>query len=227
MKAPDGSWILDSVANNATAHYLHNMFYVLGGEPDKSVYPINVTEELYRANNIDNFDTTAIKAMTAEGTEILFISSHVVKNNYRPVFEYVFEKGIVKYQQQADNNIYAVFADGTTKNYGNPNLDNSAKLWMAMDCIRYGNKPVCGIEAAMAQTICINGAQDSSPEIQDFSDNIIKYDEKTEVKRAAGLFEILYECFDKGIMPADTGCSWAKPGKVVNLGKYKHFPIKR
>ena len=25
-----GNWILDSVASNATAHYLHNMFYVLG-----------------------------------------------------------------------------------------------------------------------------------------------------------------------------------------------------
>ena len=29
IKSDDGQWILDSPINNATAHYLHNMFYVL------------------------------------------------------------------------------------------------------------------------------------------------------------------------------------------------------
>ncbi|MCA1807851.1 MAG: Gfo/Idh/MocA family oxidoreductase [Lentisphaerae bacterium] len=32
LRAADGAWILDSPVNNATAHFLHNMFYVLGSE---------------------------------------------------------------------------------------------------------------------------------------------------------------------------------------------------
>jgi hypothetical protein len=54
IKDDNGNWILDSVASNATAHYIHNMFYVLGNEVDKSAVPVEVAAELYRANNIEN-----------------------------------------------------------------------------------------------------------------------------------------------------------------------------
>ncbi|MFW5690120.1 MAG: Gfo/Idh/MocA family protein [Spirochaetota bacterium] len=43
----EAGWVLDSPVNNATAHYLHNMLFVLGGEGGR---PLSVSAELYRAN---------------------------------------------------------------------------------------------------------------------------------------------------------------------------------
>src|SRR5690606_23790349 len=56
-----GRLIFDSVANNATAHYIHNMFYVLGKEIDRSAQPARVTAELYRARLIQNYDTAVMR----------------------------------------------------------------------------------------------------------------------------------------------------------------------
>ena len=50
-----GSWTVRS--NNAMAHDLHNMFYVLGKEKETSARPAEVEAELYRAHDIENFDT--------------------------------------------------------------------------------------------------------------------------------------------------------------------------
>lgn len=37
-----GTWILDSPINNATAHYLHNVLYVMGPAVDRSIRPVSV-----------------------------------------------------------------------------------------------------------------------------------------------------------------------------------------
>jgi len=56
-----GNWVLDSVASNATSHFLHNMFYLLGKEINQSTHPALVLAELYRANKIENYDTAFVK----------------------------------------------------------------------------------------------------------------------------------------------------------------------
>jgi predicted dehydrogenase len=223
-KAGDGSWILDSVANNATAHYLHNMFYILGREPDKSAVPIKVKSELYRANCIENFDTAAIRAITKEGVEILYFGSHATKDSYGPVFEYKFEKGVIKYNYQNDKCFYAVFNDGRDINYGNPDEEYNNKIWMAIDYTRNSIKPVCSIESSISQTLCINGAQESMPDTKQFPKEIIKFDDTSEVTWAEALFEILTDCYENEKMPYDMGVSWAESGSEINLENYRFFP---
>ncbi len=70
IKDDHGSWVLDSPVNNATAHYLHNMLYLLGKTTNSSARPASVEAELYRANNIENYDTGALRIKTEEGAEI-------------------------------------------------------------------------------------------------------------------------------------------------------------
>ena len=62
-----GRWILDSPANNAMAHDLHNMLYVMGATPETSAGPARVEAELYRAHDIQNFDTAAARCLTDTG----------------------------------------------------------------------------------------------------------------------------------------------------------------
>lgn len=225
MKNSSGKWILDSPINNATAHYLHNMFYVIGAETDASASPVSVEAELYRANKIQNFDSSALRCHTDKGVEILFYSAHPVPASIGPVLNYRFEKGVV----YGCNDFTARFTDGTIKKYGTPHTASDGKFWQTVESIRSGTlKNLCGTETASAQTLCINGAQDSMPDIVSFPEDIITIqslengDKLTWVK---GLDSLLVQCFDLGILPSEHGnIPWSKKGKKINLRDYKSYP---
>ena len=130
--ATDGTPIFDSVANNAAAHYLHNMLFVLGGCIDRAAMPVSVDAELLRANPIENFDSCVLRMHLENGADALFIASHSTKENINPVFTYEFERGVVTYAQEDKTGIVAVFEDGTTKNYGDPFADQMNKVRCAI-----------------------------------------------------------------------------------------------
>lgn len=225
----DGSWILDSVANNATAHFLHNMLHLLGKKEELSANPIEVTAELYRANPIENFDTSAIKIMIDVGAEILFYASHAVKNLFGPIFLYEFEDAIVAYNEpsfpESSNKLIARFKDGRIKEYGTPNHGSIRKLWVIMDVIRgLGNNP-CPLESAKAHTLCINGAQDSMPDIVDFPNEIIRREGDPIINWVEGLEDVLKDCYKNWILPSEANVTWAKRGKRISLIDYKYFPM--
>jgi len=222
-----GRWILDSPANNAMAHDLHNMFYVLGRTRETSAVPVQVEAELYRAHDIENFDTAAIRCLTDEGTEILFYASHSAPADTGPVFSYEFEGGTVS----ADGRGADITASigGRAKNYGCPDVEPLRKLSSAIACIQSRRLPECGLEAAMSQTLCINGAQDSMPEIQEFPADLleIKGESGRRTIQVRGLDEALRACYERNRLPCELGVSWAKPGRKVELRGYDHFPGSR
>src|SRR5215213_7411815 len=82
-----GNLVLDSPVNNACAHYLHNMLYVLGPQIDRSAQPVRLSAELYRAHPIQNYDTAALRCETDNGAELLFVVSHATVENRGPIFE--------------------------------------------------------------------------------------------------------------------------------------------
>ncbi len=119
--AADGSYILDSVVTNATAHYLHNIFFVMGGAPDTAAMPTGVSAEVYRSKDIESFDTVVLKGSFAGGATFWYGATHSNDGDEVCRFCYDFEKAQVRFNVDAqDNRIYAHFADGTVRDYGNP-----------------------------------------------------------------------------------------------------------
>ncbi len=226
IKDSSGRWILDSVASNATAHYLHNMFYVLGSELDRSAVPVEVEAELYRANNIENFDTAAIRVYTEEGVELLYLGSHAIKDRLDPVFHYEFENATVVFgdpdNEETSTDIVAFFKDGTKKSYGDPFEEVIRKLWLAVDAVRGEAQIPCGLEAASSQVICINAAQESTNPVE-FPSDIIRRLEEEKLTWVEGLAETLKECYAAGKMPSEMGASWAKLGKKIDTRGYDYF----
>ncbi|MBN2002783.1 MAG: Gfo/Idh/MocA family oxidoreductase [Anaerolineae bacterium] len=230
LKASNGTWILDSPAQNATAHYLHNCFYILGETRETSAWPVDVQAELYRANPIENYDTAAIRCHTADGAEILFYTAHPVPNNIGPVLRYEFEHAVVEYMHRGDQFV-ARFHDGRVKSYGNPYNDDTDKLWQAADAVRQGRDaapPACGVLATIPHILCINGAQESMWDIATFPPDIIRRRHEVETGDTLtwvdGLQTALETSYDQGKLPSEVGIPWAKSGKVVNLEDYKWFP---
>ncbi|AZO94393.1 Gfo/Idh/MocA family oxidoreductase [Halocella sp. SP3-1] len=227
-KRDSGQWILDSVANNATAHYLHNMFYVLGKEIEKSAWPVKLRAELYRANDIDNYDTAAVRVFTEQGVELLYLATHASQEKINPRFSYEFEQAIIYFDQDKDCQIKAEFKDGRNKVYGDPFADKFNKIWTVLDAIKGEGSYLCGVEAALPHVICVNGMQESLPEISNFPNELIEQDRDEDGRERGvyvkGLSKLFLDCYNNWQLPDETEVHWTELGKEVDLTAYEYFP---
>ena len=151
-----GALVLDSIANNACAHFLHNMFFLSGPAMNLSSKPVTVSGRRRRAYPIQNFDTVECHALTDTGVEIGFYASHVTENQVNPAFQFEFENAVVTLDV-TDSGIVATMSDGHQIGYGHPDSSPQfRKLHISIDrCLNPG-PPICPPEAALSQTICIN-----------------------------------------------------------------------
>ena len=171
--ASNGEKILDSVANNATAHYIHNILYVLGDGVDASMKATDVEAVLIRTNDIETFDTCIAKFKLECGADGLYIVSHSTQNTVNPQFEYTFEKGVVTFNEE-QGVIIGKTNDGKTINYGNPFDAPTKKFFDCIDCIKNGKTEVlCGIRGASAQVDFIAKLH-ANNEIHNASKNSLK-----------------------------------------------------
>jgi predicted dehydrogenase len=223
---PSGAWVLDSPANNACAHFVHHMFYILGREKHTSAVPARVQAELYRANDITNFDTCAIRAITTEGIEVLFFATHAVTEKRRTLTREEFERGVVTWDDETGLMVGRT-TGGTEKVYERregPHVPG--KLVEALELCRGVGSVSCGPEAARSQTLCINAAAESAPEPVVFDPSMVAVAEDAEgrVTWVPGLDETLVKCYEAAKLPSEMGVVWARAGAEIDLAGYKWFP---
>jgi predicted dehydrogenase len=216
---PRGNLVLDSPVNNACAHYLHNMLYVVGDAVDRSAHPTRLTAELYRAHPIENYDTAAIRFTTCTGVEGVFITSHATATRRGPVLHYEFENAVVDFVDRPGATFTARFKDGSVKDYGSPNDDRDRKLWSTMKAARDGRPVLCGIEASAPHMQCTWASQQSTPIISAFPDNLIKVTGSPGSRRTSveGLDDLLAQCYEQWKLPSELKTPWAKPGREISI----------
>ncbi len=207
IKTNDGRLIYDSVANNSAAHYLFNMMYVMG-EEGFAAEPQNVSAELLRANDIENFDTAKIQFTINGQAKACFIAAHPVNKKIEPLFEYRFENASVYYSYQDNEeanvllppaysefgNIVAIYNDGEKVVYGDPNKNSCKKLHVAVKAILDGDMTdgPCGVETTAVHTRMINQIQKEF-EIKDIKESVRRIEDG--FLYADGLFEKSVECY--------------------------------
>lgn len=210
IKSEDGTLILDSVAANATAHYLHNMYFVLGDKMNTCDFPKEVRCELLRANDIENFDTCLLDITTRNGVKVKFVASHATEKNDDPKFEFKFEKATVRFNMTEKNNhIIAELEDGTTIDYGNPNDNINIRIFDSIDAVKTGNELVCTVKTASAHTLTITELYKNG-EIVNFPSELIYKNQEEQITSVNGLYDLLYKAYEKGCLLSDLGIEWAK-----------------
>jgi predicted dehydrogenase len=217
IRTADGAWVLDSPLNNATAHYLHNMLFLLGESTAASALPEFLEGELYRANPIENYDTAAVRANLPGGAELLFLTAHPVDQQCGPLLRYEFEHATIEYPGE-DGALRAIFKGGRGHSYGSPDVENGSKLWQTVEAVRSGVPLTCDLRTALPQLICAAAIQQAP--IHAFPQDSVKTqgDEEDPLTFVRGLYSSLLECYTADRLPSDPpAASWAGGKTAVPL----------
>ncbi|KAB8131042.1 Gfo/Idh/MocA family oxidoreductase [Gracilibacillus oryzae] len=215
----DGELILDSVANNATAHFLHHLLYLTGDSLEQSAEIDQLSAELYRANPIETFDTCAVHLLTKNNVEMVYLASHAVANEHRPEYTLEFEHATITYRPTIESSdIVAKFKDGKEKIYKDPEKDHLAKFGFIINTILAGSNTVlCGPEAASAHVNAIYGMHQSVKDVPHFPKKWITVNEEKKLRIVEGLEETLTQCYEQFCLPSDLGVEWSQSGSIVKL----------
>ncbi|MCL2775752.1 MAG: Gfo/Idh/MocA family oxidoreductase [Oscillospiraceae bacterium] len=205
-----GEPICDSVASNATAHYIQNMLFLLGGTMEESADLKNTSVECYKANDIESFDTIAFRG-EANGTEIFYVASHAVNYQINPVMYYDFEEAsalVNVFNEDFQCNIH--HRNGTVENLGNAiaNGERNKLLYTAQSIL--GERDfVCTARTVRPFTAFIDFVFNRIP-FRVFADEFVVKDEKTEHTYVKNLHLDLARCFSLGKLPSELALPWAK-----------------
>jgi len=92
--------------------------------------------------------------------------------------------------------------------------------------VRTGAEPACGPMAAQPQICCVNGSQESMPDIVDFPSLLVTSsgEEGSRQIWVQGLDRILQNCFEKALLPSERCIPWSKKGAEIDLQAYEFFP---
>lgn len=201
----NGNAIFDSVASNATAHYLENMLW-LAGEGFKGASLRDAKVETWRANDIETFDTVTLVGTLENGAEITFVVSHAIHPDalQNPMFEYEFENATAYFGGYGVDGaqLIAKFKDGSVKDYGisdNGSVGYTAKLWDMIDAIRDDKPIACPAAAALRHADAIALMREIQPDAQVF-ENIVRTDSFAYVP---GLERHLIRCYEEKRLLSD------------------------
>ncbi|MFW6367120.1 MAG: hypothetical protein ACOC0L_00490 [bacterium] len=182
---------------------------MLGAETNRSAAVRDIRAETFRAYDIENFDTIALRATTESGVPFGYYASHAGEVRHSPVFRIDFEKGAVAMEEgEKSSDVIATFADGTSKNYGNPESDRHRKITVLAAAVRGKAEVPCTIETVAPHLHAVEAVRKLAPP-RNFPAEFVQRDEKH--LWVPGLDDDMRRCFENQALPSELQCPWACP----------------
>ena len=214
------TWILDSPANNALAHYLMNALFLCSPEPGAADTPAAMEAELFRANAIEGPDTTVLRFTTRSGANAFVFLTHANGRENGPVMRLTCERGNAYWLTDNGRTIIR-YAGGRTEEFDNL-VHESWRYEGFRDfvfAVREGRETLCPPRLARAQTLAVNMMHESCPDITRIPDSEIAVAEDWEMfppgtkgifHRVKGLDEYMSVAVDEHALLAELSIPWAK-----------------
>jgi predicted dehydrogenase len=92
-------WVFDSPVSNAMSHFLLLMCFLAGRDLRLAAEPVSLRAELYRAQEIETFDTAVLHMETADGCRLDFYGTHSSRMVERPSLTIEGEAGSARWVQ--------------------------------------------------------------------------------------------------------------------------------
>jgi predicted dehydrogenase len=194
-----GNTVMDNLFNNAMAHFIHNIFFLLGGTMTTSASFTKPDVRIGRAYDVETYDTGAFMAYTESGTELLFLGSHVAEKSIDPCFRIEFEKGFVELKSGAGT-IMAKTTGREEFSYPSPDSDHQfRKLFRAIENVSEPGNEICPVEATLPHARLVDAVEKSAAAPYIFpGKDIIRNSDRLFVK---GLDDLLLKCYRDFTLP--------------------------
>jgi predicted dehydrogenase len=127
----DGTQVLDSPLNNAFAHFVNLSLYFAGPTLDEAAQVRIEAGELLRAHAIESFDTSVVKARSAEGIAFWFGATHTCREICEPEIYIEGRAGRVEWKHERSCVVYR--ASGAKEERALP--DSSANRQSMFDAV--------------------------------------------------------------------------------------------
>lgn len=145
----DGTPVLENVVSNATAHFLHNLLFLLGKEPNLAAAPVELQAECYRGHKIETFDTVCMKIKTEECKDIYYTATTLAGEEYTPEFCIQCEHARIVYPAGENREVEVQLEDGSCISYGSPEEKRFEHVARVIEEEIQGQGHVCDCNTAL------------------------------------------------------------------------------
>ncbi len=229
-----GRYVLDGTINNPLAHLLNNMLLLAGDTAGFAVR--TVTGELYHAHAIEAEDTSCLRVTGANGLTLLYYATLCQPADQTPHITVDGTLGSAEWDY--DGNLH-IKRTGTVQQPGPVSTlagigDNQAKIalmYRNLIDVRQGrsDRLFCSLADTRNFVLAANGAFESSGQVHAIPATAIsRYPAGDSVATAIRDIEALISRASReDMLFAETGASWAVPGRPVDMAGYREFKLFR
>lgn len=201
----DGHAVYDSPFNNALAHQITNMLYLASPDPDHAAYLTAVEAELYRAYDIESFDTGCMRGQTDTGAEIVFATTHACLENVNPIMR--LEATEAQVDWHIGGNAEIAYLDGTTEMV-EEDLPHKYMMQSIVDAVNSViPHPICTLEIGRAHVACIEAIHRTT-EIQTVPGKFLSATAEGQ-KSICGIEEAVQQAFVSGQLFSEQDAAFA------------------
>lgn len=207
--------VLDSPVSNAMSHFFMVMLFLAGREAFSLTAPQQISAELYRAQNIESFDTGIVRMKTVDGVKLDFYGTHSSREINRPSLSIEGTGGSAEWVQ--DSHARAVGPADEWTYSAAPEPDTRER--MLRDVLahrREGRTFICTPEMATAHVACIAELHRDARIKTIPSDQLAsQYAQGTEFTYVPQLDQQLARAAREGLSLAEVGATWAVPPQAM------------
>ena len=218
------TWVMDSPANNALAHYVNLMLFFLGRTLGASAAPERVEAELYRAHAIENFDTISLRAHLAGGATLLVLLTHAGQDGSGPILQLEGTHGRLVWTRAGAELTTEAGCEqiAAAPDTGREAVARFARLVRGLaDETRLGST----LETARAQVLLVNAASEATAIVPVPAAQISRFNKPDETGVAiAGIESAITHCADHRQMLHESGLlPVTRPAGCLAVRQYRQF----
>jgi predicted dehydrogenase len=221
----DGVWVLDSPLQNAISHYLNLAMFLIGPKLECSAVPTELDVELYRANEIQNYDTCAMRIRFENAPPILVVLTHAAQQNQEAVVDIHGTTGALRVDA-----LGCAFRGSSSLSIP---LDPDRHSSMVNAIAKYLNgaldpnaSAVANLAMARLHTTIVNGASEAIA-VKTIEQ---KYIHETHLDRGGvclaidGIDNVMRRCVESRALPSELGdVPWAVRAGTFDVRNYQEF----
>ncbi|MGN6676069.1 MAG: Gfo/Idh/MocA family protein [Thermomicrobiales bacterium] len=221
------TWVLDSPLSNALSHYVNLLLFWLGATPAAPATPVSVAAELYRANDIENFDTCSLRVQLAGGATMLVLLTHACQETINPLITITGDGGTLETVHQQ----HVTLRD----RQGQVSEEILLSTQLRPEMVRrfagrvrgvLDDSAIATLEEAEAHLIVVNGTAEAAP-VQPFPAGVVTTVSGRDgdtIRAVPGIEQVFTACARQGQLPSESGLvAWSVPPGQRDLSGYHHF----